>query len=156
MENLEKNELDRVYCPIMKAMSEIGDKWILLLLRESFIGTHRFDDFQLNLGISKSVLSNKLKVMVEKDLLTKVQYKDPGERSRAEYHLTRKGKDLLKVVISLLNWGNKYLVRAQEPTMFIVDERDHKPVKLMVTNHDDQRIQLSKLRRMVGKRAENP
>lgn len=146
------NGLDRLSCPIMKAMTEIGDKWVLLLLREAFMGTKRFEQFRENLGISKSVLSTKLKMMQDKELLHKVDYQEEGARSRAEYILTEKGKDLLQVIVSLLNWGNQYLVKKGDPTFFIVDEFEKNPVTLSFMSSSGNQLRRRDLERVVGKK----
>lgn len=125
MENIEPSALDRNLCPVMKSISTIGDKWILLILRECFLGFKKFEDFHTNLDISKSVLSKKLDKMIGKGLLYKKQYQIEGQRSRFEYRLTGMGWNLIKVVIALMEWGNEHLVVNGERTLKIV-ERDTK------------------------------
>ena len=150
MEGLDHSKLTLENCPISKSIAEIGNKWVLLLLREAFMGTRRFDEFQEHLGISKSVLSNKLKMMLNKNLLTKVDYKERNNRTRSEYQLTNKGKDLLEVVMSLLNWGNKYLVETNEETIFLVDNIEKKPVSLSYVNAKGEIIRRRDLLRISG------
>lgn len=127
MKNIEPTELSRDQCPVMKTISEVGDRWILLILRECFLGFKKFDDFHENLGVSKSVLSKKLNTMIKRGLLYKKLYRDEGSRSRFEYRLTGMGWDLIKVVVALMEWGNEHLVERGEKTLKIV-ERD--------TNHN--------------------
>ena len=130
---MENDLFNKEYCPIIKAMDQIGDKWCMLILRECFLGSRRFDEFQHHLGISKSVLSAKLQKMVRQDLLKKVPYQNDGERTRHEYRITEKSRDFRKVLIGLLNWGNKYLVEEGEETMYIIDDQE-RPVTLQVVN----------------------
>lgn len=151
MELRDPQDLDRGLCPIVSAIGEIGDKWILLILRESFIGARRFDEFQENLKVSKSVLANKLNKMLELSLLQKVSYKNPGERTRYEYQLTRKGKDLGKVVISLLNWGNTYLVEKGQETIVIADAKEQKPVSLEMVNSKGEKLRFRDTAIKVGR-----
>ncbi|MDW3652062.1 MAG: helix-turn-helix domain-containing protein [Bacteroidia bacterium] len=151
MDLREPKDLDRDLCPIVSAIGEIGDKWILLILRESFIGARRFDEFQENLKVSKSVLSNKLNKMLELELLQKVSYKNPNERTRYEYHLTRKGKDLGKVIISLLNWGNTYLVARGHETIVIADREELEPVGLELVNSKGDKLRLRDTAIKVGR-----
>jgi len=124
--------MDRSFCPIMKAISEIGDRWILLILRESFLGVRRFDDYHTNLKVSKSVLSTKLSRMIELKLLEKRTYKEENERSRQEYRLTQKGIELYKIIIALLEWGNSHLVKEGEPSIFVVDREEKKEVEVVI------------------------
>ena len=81
------------------------DEWTLLLLRNCFMGVRRFDDFQQQLGLTRHILANRLKKLVEEAVLEKIPY--GKSTSRFEYKLTHKGKDLYPVVLSLVNWGNK-------------------------------------------------
>ena len=149
MKTREPVDLDRQLCPVVQAMSQVGDKWTLLLLRESYLGFRRFDQFQKNLGISKSVLTQKLKSMVETGLLEKKKYQVENARARYEYHLTDKGRDFSKVIISLLEWGNKYLKDNTKPTLAIVEKKSLTPIKMTPVTHDGKSINWSDLKLMV-------
>jgi DNA-binding HxlR family transcriptional regulator len=135
MEKLDTRDLNRTFCPVTKAMRELGDKWTLLIMRECFWGFKRFDDFQTNLNISKSVLTTKLNQMIEMDLLEKQSYKEKGKRTRHEYTFTQKGKDLTKIILSFLDWGNKYLVEAGETTIKVVDKTTQEDVKIEIVDN---------------------
>jgi DNA-binding HxlR family transcriptional regulator len=54
----------------------LGERWTLLILRDAFFGTRRFDEFQSNLGITRHRLSERLNKLVEHGVLTRVQYSD--------------------------------------------------------------------------------
>lgn len=138
---LPQNELiNRTSCPVGKALQELGEKWVLLLLRELFYGFHRFEDFQQNLDISRSVLANKLGKMVEDGLVEKRLYQRESERPRHAYHLTKKGKDLFKVIVAISEWGNRYLDKDGEETMVFVDAESGKQVQMSYTDSDFQPI----------------
>lgn len=134
MDQLQKNKLNRELCPVGKALKELGDKWVLLLLRELFYGFRRFEEFQETLKISRSVLSTKLNKMLADGLIEKRLYHIENERPRHEYHLTRKGKDLFKIIIALSEWGNQHLVKAGEYTATFVDIESKKNVQLSYTD----------------------
>ncbi|NNF35384.1 MAG: helix-turn-helix transcriptional regulator [Saprospiraceae bacterium] len=136
------------YCPILKAMDQIGDKWSMLIMRECFLGTRRFEDFYDHLGISKSVLSGKLKKMVDQGLLKKTPYQNEGERTRYEYRLTQKSRDFRKVLIGLLSWSNKYLVEEGNETMYILDSNDN-PVHLEVVDDELNSVPLRETRMVI-------
>lgn len=61
-------------CSIARTLSVIGDRWTLLILRNAFLGTRRFESFQQNLGVTRHVLSDRLKRLVENDILVKTPY----------------------------------------------------------------------------------
>lgn len=132
--------IDSNICPILKSVAEIGDKWILMILREAFLRTRRFDDFYKHLNISKSVLSQKLQKMLDLELLEKVAYKNDKERQRFEYKLTAKGKDSYKISLALLEWGNKYLVKNQEPTLEAVDKNTNEKLELIIVNQSGESV----------------
>ena len=114
-------------------MDEIGDKWSMLIMRECFLGSRRFEEFHEHLGISKSVLSTRLRKMIDQGMLKKVPYQNAGERTRYEYRLTSKSRDFRKVLIGLLNWANEFLVENGEDTMYVVDG-ENRPVTLEVVD----------------------
>jgi len=89
-------------------MGDLGDRWSLLVLREAFFGVRRFVDFQRNLGISRTQLSTQLTELVDRDILTRQRYQTRPERY--EYRLTDKGLDLFTVIVSLLHWGDRWLL----------------------------------------------
>ena len=43
-------------CPIGRASRVLGDRWVLLILREAFLGVERFEDFMKRLPISRAAL----------------------------------------------------------------------------------------------------
>lgn len=97
------------HCPIEKAMGLIGTKSAMLIMREAFYGTTRFDDFARRVGITKAAASTRLSELVEAGLLTKRPYQEPGQRSRDEYVLTEAGADLMPVVWAMFEWGRKHV-----------------------------------------------
>ncbi len=94
-------------CSVARSLAIIGDRWTMLVLRNAFLGTRRFDDFQATLGVTRHVLSERLKRLVEESILKKVPYQDRQERF--EYRLTEKGRELYPVLLALTAWGDKWL-----------------------------------------------
>lgn len=94
-------------CSVARAMSIIGDRWTLLVIRQIFLRIRRFSDIQSSLGISKHRLADRLARLVEQEILFKQAYDSAG--SRFEYKLTNKGLDLYPVIISLVQWGDKWM-----------------------------------------------
>jgi len=97
-------------CPVAKTLEVIGDRWTLLLVRDLLPGRRRFRDLLDSLpGIAPNMLSDRLKLMEEHELITRHFYSD--HPPRAEYELTDKGKDLGVIVGALAAWGSRHVER---------------------------------------------
>ncbi|WP_164099218.1 winged helix-turn-helix transcriptional regulator, partial [Serratia marcescens] len=58
------------YCPVARSVEAIGDRWSLLIVRNAFDGMTRFGDFQRSLGVARNILSDRLRKLVDADILT--------------------------------------------------------------------------------------
>lgn len=104
-------------CPIAKAFSVIGTRSAILVLREAYYGTRRFDDFARRVGLTDSAAAGRLRELVEAGLFEKVAYQEPGQRTRYEYHLTQMGRDLMPAIVALISWGDTYLQGDDGPAL---------------------------------------
>ena len=120
--NTSRYDPSTVVCAIERALSVVGERWSLLILREAFMGVTRFADFQHNLGIATNVLSTRLDKLVAAGVLHKDDYQRPGERARPEYHLTDAGRDFAVVLGALQQWGDAHLPLPTGP----VSQRCHR------------------------------
>ena len=96
-------------CPIAKSIGLIGSRSAFLILREAFYGTTRFDEFAERAGISEPVAAARLRELVEAGLLERRPYREPGQRTRSEYHLTEMGADFFPALVALMQWGDRWL-----------------------------------------------
>jgi DNA-binding HxlR family transcriptional regulator len=96
-------------CAIENTMAVLGTKSAMLILREAYYGTTRFDDFARRVGITKAATSARLAELVDLGLLTRQPYREPGQRSRDEYVLTEAGVDFMPVVWAMFEWGRQHL-----------------------------------------------
>ena len=96
-------------CPIGKALEVVGTRSAMLIMREAYYGTTRFDDFAHRVGITEAVAAARLRELTEGGLLERHPYREAGQRTRNEYRLTAKGADLAPVVLGLFEWGAKYV-----------------------------------------------
>jgi DNA-binding HxlR family transcriptional regulator len=103
---------DNQNCSIARALETIGERWTLLILRDAFLGTRRFDDFQRSLGIARNVLTVRLKNLVDQGLLDRRLYQERPERY--EYRLTEKGIDLWPVLFTLMKFGDRHAAVGEE------------------------------------------
>jgi DNA-binding HxlR family transcriptional regulator len=97
------------HCPVEQTMAVVGTKSAMLIMREAFYGTTRFDDFARRVGITKAATSARLTELVAAGLLAKRPYREPGQRSRDEYVLTDAGTEFMPVVWAMFEWGRKHL-----------------------------------------------
>lgn len=95
-------------CPIARTFEALGSRSAYVILREAFYGATRFEEFVQRTGVSEPVTAARLKDLTEEDILEKVPYQEPGQRTRNEYHLTEKGADLLPVVVAMARWGSRW------------------------------------------------
>lgn len=96
-------------CPVRSALDVVGTRSAMLLLREAYYGTTRFDDFAARVRISDAVAAARLRELTAAGLFEKVPYREEGARTRHEYVLTEAGRDLGPVVLGLFQWGSKHL-----------------------------------------------
>jgi DNA-binding HxlR family transcriptional regulator len=116
-------------CSVLRAVEVLGTRSTLLLLREAFLGTTRFDDFARRVGITESVAAARLREMVDHGLLQREPYQEPGQRTRHGYRLTAKGRDLQPVILALLTWGDTYLADAAGPPLVVTHAGCGAPVR---------------------------
>jgi DNA-binding HxlR family transcriptional regulator len=121
--------LDRERCSIVGALDALGDTWSVLVLRQLFFGVHRFNEIQDGLGISRSVLTDRLNRLLELGVIKTVPYQEPGHRARHEYRLTRKGVGLLPLMVALMQWGDQH-VNTDEPPVALYHATTGEQVKL--------------------------
>ena len=84
-------------------MDVVGDRWSILLLREAYYGTKRFDEFQYYLGVAPNILSTRLKKFVDLGMMTRIPL--PEHSGRYEYVLTKKGRDFFRLTWHLRSGG---------------------------------------------------
>mgnify|MGYP006206365895 CR=1 FL=1 len=104
-------ELEQQPCSLARTLSVVGDRWTLLVLRECFLGVRRFDEFEKRLGITRHVLAERLKKLVEAGVLSKQAYQQ--RPLREEYCLSAKGRDLYPAIMALVNWGDRHMSGAE-------------------------------------------
>jgi DNA-binding HxlR family transcriptional regulator len=112
------SEMDTAYCSIGRTVDEIGESWILLIVREVTMGVRRFSDIQEHIGISRSVLAKRIDHLVAEGILESRVYRSEGHRRRNEYVLTEKGSALYTILIALRDYGDRYLAPPEGPSSF--------------------------------------
>ena len=98
-------------------MQAIGTRSAILLMREAFYGTQRFDDFVVLSGLTEAVTAQRLRELVEAGLLAKQPYREPGQRTRYGYVLTDSGRDLMPAVFALGQWAAAHVPHRGTPRL---------------------------------------
>ena len=96
-------------CTIAKSVELLSTRSAFLLIREAFYGATRFEEFVRRAELTEATTSTRLHELVEHGLLELQPYQEPGQRTRHRYRLTEKGADLFPVIVSLMQWGNRWL-----------------------------------------------
>lgn len=111
----------------------VGDRWILLILREAFYGVQRYDDMRADLGAPRSMLSDRLARLVEKGLMSRRAYREPGDRERHAYTLTESGRGLALTLMALTQWGETWVIGRPAPVE-VVDATTGEALRVALVN----------------------
>ncbi|MFB6564458.1 MULTISPECIES: winged helix-turn-helix transcriptional regulator [unclassified Streptomyces] len=104
-------------CSIARALEVIGERWSLLIVRSVLQGHRRFDALQGELGITRSVLTDRLRRLEAEGVLERHPYQTRPERF--DYVLTEKGLALWPALNHLMQWGDRYYPEADGPPVTI-------------------------------------
>jgi DNA-binding HxlR family transcriptional regulator len=143
MPDLDRHRELLRHCAIAAALGAVGERWSLLILRGAFNGIHHFEEFQATLGIARNILSHRLGRLVEQNILERVP--DADDRRKVSYRLTEKGRDLLPVLLSLRQWGQRWEC-AGPGNPVLVDRHSRRPVApIAVRSADGRALALDEL-----------
>lgn len=109
------DELGEERCSIARSVAVIGDRWTLMVLRDCFLGVRRFEAFQERLGISRTIIADRLKHLTDEGVLCRSQYQE--RPARFEYRLTEKGLALHSVMMAIVHWGDRFYAGAEGPPL---------------------------------------
>jgi DNA-binding HxlR family transcriptional regulator len=93
-------------CSIARAGDEVGDSWTLLLVRELFWGSTRYEQLAEKTGIASNILAQRLRKLVDNGIATKTVV--PTDARRFDYALTDKGRDLFPMLMAVMAWGDRW------------------------------------------------
>lgn len=100
-------------CPIAASLEVVGERWALLVVRELWMGSHRFGEIVAGTGAPRDRIAARLKVLEEAGVVERREYQQAPPRF--EYHLTASGRDLVPVLEALLTWGRTHAVAPDDP-----------------------------------------
>ena len=104
---MKRTYTSQEFCPVARTLDVIGDRWTILVIRDVTLGITKYSDLLESLpGISPNLLSQRLKLLEEAEVLQRSFYND--HPPRAEYLLTDKGRGLVPILRMIAEWGYKY------------------------------------------------
>lgn len=132
-------------CSVASALQVMGDRWSFRILRESFYGVKRFDDFQNNLDIARNILTERLNALVENGLLERRRYQQHPDRY--EYVLAPAGLDLYPALLLFMNWGDKWRRPSKGVPTLLIHKSDGKPARpRLVCEHCREEVTLDQVK----------
>jgi DNA-binding HxlR family transcriptional regulator len=146
-----RRSFEDMNCSIARSLEVVGEWWTLLIVREAFRGVHRFDDFAARLGIASNVLTARLRKLVEHGVFEERAYQE--RPVRVEYRLTAKGRDLFPVILTLLQWGDRWYAPDGPPVVLEHAACDHRTRALLVCDHCGERLDPRHTRAVPGRGA---
>jgi DNA-binding HxlR family transcriptional regulator len=105
-------------CSVERTLAILSDAWTFLVLREFYMGAHRFDQIQSVLGIPRSTLSDRLNVLTNADVIKRIP--SPKVEGRTEYRLTERGLELYRVMLTLMRFGDEHMRGDAPPPLQLV------------------------------------
>ena len=105
----------------------IGDRWAMLILRSIFTGINQFQEILKVTAIATNMLSNRLAELCDEGILVTTGV--PSDSRRIEYKLTKKGLSIYPIIISLLQWGDKWLPSPEGPPLLLTHTVCGNPLK---------------------------
>ncbi len=99
-------DLSDTFCPVGRSAELLGDRAVLLILRDLFFGRRRFEAIAANTGLGPQLVSARLKLMEREGVVERHVYQE--RPLRHEYRLTAKGKDLFDILYAMRNWAERW------------------------------------------------
>jgi len=112
-----------MHCSMARALDVIGDPWTPLVLRDLYLGLHRFEELATDLGISRNLLTTRLDHLVAAGVVERHLYQD--RPARHEYRLTAAGRDLVPVLMALTAWGDRWTTPPGGPPILFEHDCGH-------------------------------
>jgi len=113
----ESSEMDKesvldTLCPVARSEAVVGDRWTVLILRELFMRSYRFEEIQAQTGGTPQMIASRLKSLEAEGIVERRRYSE--RPPRYEYHLTEKGEAFYPVILALRAWGETWMKSPDE------------------------------------------
>jgi len=120
-------------CSIARTLALVGDRWTLLVLRDVANGVRRFDELAGHLGVARNVLSSRLDRLARAGLVERTAYREPGARERHEYRLSGPGRELIPILLAVMQWGDRHLAGPAGPPAVVRHAGCGAPIRVSLT-----------------------
>jgi DNA-binding HxlR family transcriptional regulator len=105
-----RSEADQAAGLFPQTMSVLGNRWGCALLVAAFVGVSRFTDFQSQLGAPPSSIADRLSIFTANGVLV---------ASDNRYRLTEKGRALFGVLVTALQWAQRWFLAPEGPAVIL-------------------------------------
>ena len=146
---------DGMVCSIAGVLAAIGDRWGALILRDLSLGLSRYDELRASTGVTNVTLADRLKHLEAQGLVERRRYQTHPERH--EYRLTPKGWDIVPVLVTMADLGDRWGASgAAGPPLKFVNRRTGAPVRPALIDQETGRpLAVSDLRPIEGPGADD-
>ncbi len=103
---MQRTDFSQMTCSIARSLAVAGEPWTPLVIRDVYVGINRFDAIQRDLGISRKVLAERLRHLLDAGVLERHSYSERPPRD--EYELTEKGRQFMDVLMAMVGWGDRW------------------------------------------------
>ncbi len=125
---MRRTRFDDAYCPVARTTDLIGDWWTPIVMRELLLGQRRFNDIQERTGISRAILSARLKRLETDGIVVRTPYE--ATPPRFEYGLTDKGRALWSVIAAMWQFGDDWMFGESPGALVeLIDKRTGEPIR---------------------------
>ncbi len=146
---MRRASFEDMSCSIARSLEIVGEWWTLLIIRDAFFGVTRFEDFQERLGVARNILTKRLDTLVETGVMERCVYDE--RRDRADYVLTKMGRDLWPVLVTMRQWGDKWVTgRGKEPIELLHTSCGSRTTAHLVCDRCGRRLNAREVRAVAG------
>jgi len=117
---MQRTSFADMQCSIAQTLDVVGERWSPLIIRDLYLGLHRFDELVTNLGISRNLLTQRLDGLLAAGIVERVPYHERPVRH--EYLLTDAGRDLVPVLMAVMAWGDKWATPVGGPPLRVIHD----------------------------------
>ena len=152
---MRSKSFEGMACSIAGVLDAVGDRWAILILRDLSLGLSKYEDLRKSTGITHATLSDRLKHLVENELIERRQYQSGPDRY--EYLLARKGRDALLIIHALAQIGDKWRITGGAgPPLKFINGNSGRPVKLaLMDEKSGEVVRLKDVRPQAGPGADD-